>query len=101
MERFTGRVGATWMTKVDRLNEIKDYLGYLNTLYTKTFEESAVTPEDVNIKIMGFSQGTATVSRWIYDQKVRFDELSSGLEDWHTTLILKKLNLSLTIKNFI
>jgi hypothetical protein len=28
-----GKVGATWMTKEDRLNEIADYINYLNELY--------------------------------------------------------------------
>ena len=72
---FSGRVGATWMTKEDRLTEIKDYIAYLNALYQKIFEHESLSKNQVNIKILGFSQGTATVSRWVFDEKVTFDEL--------------------------
>ena len=30
---FSGRVGASWMTKEDRLNDIADYVAYLDQLY--------------------------------------------------------------------
>ncbi len=33
LKEFTGRVGATWMTREDREHEIEDYINYLNTLY--------------------------------------------------------------------
>lgn len=60
---FAGRVGATWMTKEDRLNEIDDYIGYLNTLHQHITKE--VNPEAVKISVLGFSQGTATACRWV------------------------------------
>jgi predicted esterase len=57
-----GRVGATWMTKEDRLAEIDDYVAYLNQLaaniLTRAAPEAAVT-------VLGFSQGAATVGRWL------------------------------------
>ncbi len=64
---FYGRVGASWMTKEDRETEIKDYINYLNRLYTE------VIKDNTKVNIIGFSQGGATVSRWIADNKVRID----------------------------
>lgn len=56
------KVGASWMTKEGRENEIQDYIGYLEKVY-----EAFIKPhEKPNIKIiaLGFSQGCATISRW-------------------------------------
>ncbi|WP_019947297.1 alpha/beta hydrolase [Hymenobacter aerophilus] len=57
-----GRVGATWMTKEDRLAEIDDYVAYLNQLAARILPQAA--PEAA-ITVLGFSQGAATVSRWL------------------------------------
>lgn len=66
------RVGASWMTKENRLNEIDDYLAYLNQVY----EEWVIKmPENVTSSVLGFSQGVATAVRWVFDQKIQFDKL--------------------------
>lgn len=57
----SGRVGASWMTKEDRLTDINDYITFLDELYGALtahhyFEEHS---------LIGFSQGGATASRWI------------------------------------
>lgn len=65
---FYGRVGATWMTKKDREDEIKDYTNYLNQLYDKIIAEN--NSKHVKINVVGFSQGGATASRWIENGKV-------------------------------
>ncbi|MBT9394696.1 phospholipase [Hymenobacter sp. NST-14] len=57
-----GRVGATWMTREDRLAEIDDYVSYLNQLATTLLPRAA--PEAA-VTVLGFSQGAATVSRWL------------------------------------
>lgn len=57
-----GRVGATWMTREDRLVEIDDYVGYLNQLAASLLPRAA---PDVRVTVLGFSQGAATVSRWL------------------------------------
>jgi len=59
---FYGTVGATWMTKEDRLAEIDDYTHYLQSLFKKI--KSQVN-EKSDIHILGFSQGCSTVCRWI------------------------------------
>ncbi|MDQ2795383.1 MAG: phospholipase [Bacteroidota bacterium] len=57
-----GRVGASWMTRDDRLAEIDDHIGFLNQLAQKVL---AQCPPDVPLTVLGFSQGTATVGRWL------------------------------------
>jgi predicted esterase len=57
-----GRVGASWMTTADRQAEIADQAAYLDTLLAQLL---AACPPDVRVTVLGFSQGTATVSRWL------------------------------------
>ena len=61
--RSPERVGATWMTKVDREHEIQDYIAYLNQIaaYIMDVVESRKKP----ITVLGFSQGATTASRWV------------------------------------
>jgi predicted esterase len=56
-------VGATWMTSEDRDNEIEDYVRYLDAVHDEIF--SIVTREKVRLWVLGFSQGAATVARWV------------------------------------
>lgn len=56
-------VGATWMTREDRDAEIADQARYLNLLYEEIFER--VDRSSVRFWVLGFSQGVATVSRWL------------------------------------
>lgn len=56
------RVGATWMTREDRLVEIADYVRYLDTLYRHVFVE--LPRAEVRALVLGFSQGAATAARW-------------------------------------
>ncbi len=55
------RVGATWMTREERLSEVEDHVAYLDALVDKVKEQA---PEGLRVKALGFSQGVATVSRW-------------------------------------
>ncbi|MBC8082826.1 MAG: phospholipase [Hymenobacter sp.] len=57
-----GRVGASWMTRDDRLAEIDDHVGFLNQLAATLLVQC---PADVRVTVLGFSQGTATVGRWL------------------------------------
>jgi predicted esterase len=67
---FNGRVGATWMTKENRLTDIDNYLNYLNSVY-----ETVNIPANMKTTIVGFSQGAATACRWVTDGKIKFDKL--------------------------
>ncbi|MBK7381927.1 MAG: phospholipase [Flavobacteriales bacterium] len=55
------RVGATWMTREDRLNEIDDHVAYLDALAK---EISRVAMPGAPVNVLGFSQGVATATRW-------------------------------------
>ncbi len=62
------RVGATWMTREDRLNEIADYVGYLDRL-VDTLGAGLQAPPPVHV--LAFSQATATAVRWVMQGRVR------------------------------
>ena len=67
------KVGATWMTREDRLHEIDDYVAYLDRLAESLFVR--VDRARVRFTILGFSQGVATVARWIVQGQARPDHL--------------------------
>lgn len=62
VERMSGRIGATWMTKEERQSDIDDYINYLNQLFNELKENFS---SEIKIHILGFSQGAATASRWV------------------------------------
>jgi predicted esterase len=66
-------VGATWMTREDRLSEIGDYVSYLDALYAQIFQD--VRRERVEVCVLGFSQGVATACRWVAAAGCRVDAL--------------------------
>lgn len=57
------RVGASWMTKVERLTEIQDHVGFLEKVYHQLLEE--LGDKQVRFHLLGFSQGVATAWRWL------------------------------------
>jgi len=67
----SNRVGATWMTKENRLMDIENYLTFLDTVYHTEIGNR----KDIEITVVGFSQGGATASRWVLDEKIKFDNL--------------------------
>lgn len=66
----SGRVGASWMTKEDRLTDIENYIQFLDSVY---FENVKTTK--AKIILLGFSQGAATASRWATMGKSKIDKL--------------------------
>lgn len=52
-------VGATWMTREDREAEIADYVDYLDAVAAR------VAGDGRRLTVLGFSQGVATVVRWV------------------------------------
>lgn len=67
------RVGATWMTREHRDAEIEDYVAYLERVATEVRQHLAgASPRIVTL---GFSQGTATLSRWIVSSEMRADQV--------------------------
>jgi len=72
-EGFSGKVVASWMTKEDRDDDIKDYINYLDAVYSEIV--SSLKNKRKKINVLGFSQGTATVCRWLSNGKSRADGL--------------------------
>lgn len=72
LKGFTGRVGATWMTKEDRQTDIKNYLIYLETVFNQIRSK---LKREVKVTLLGFSQGAATISRFATQTDVEFHRL--------------------------
>ena len=68
-------VGATWMTREDRQAEIADYVEYLDTLALRVLDGVRHDDDAPRVLILGFSQGTATATRWVAQGAVRADHL--------------------------
>lgn len=64
------RVGATWMTRENRLMDIDNYLKYLNTIHAIELQGRSIP-----ITILGFSQGAATATRWLLQGTIDFEKL--------------------------
>lgn len=60
--RTDERIGATWMTREMREVEIDDYVRYLDAVAVR---ERAAVPPGTPLVVLGFSQGAATVARWL------------------------------------
>ena len=69
----SGKVGASWMTREERLDEIADYLTYTNAVYENVTRE--ISQEHTKSVLLGFSQGVSTVCRWLEQVSVRADRL--------------------------
>jgi predicted esterase len=65
---FDGKVVASWMTKEDRLN-----VRFLDTVYSQVL--SLLKNKSIVINVLGFSQGVATVTRWLSANKSNADNL--------------------------
>lgn len=69
LEGTSGRVGASWMTKEARLDDIGDNINYLDTL-----SDHLLSTQSYDKKILlGFSQGGATATRWHESGNFRAD----------------------------
>ena len=56
-------VGASWMTREDRLTEIDDQVRYLDAVYAEVL--AGIDRARARVCVLGFSQGTATAVRWL------------------------------------
>lgn len=77
------KVGATWMTRADREHEILDYVEYLDRLALEvlspgrgsTARAGSIAGGTRRIVVLGFSQGTATASRWVTRGRIDPEEV--------------------------
>ena len=70
LEGTSGRVGASWMTKEWREQDILENNRSIDLLVSRLKNEL----EPKKIIIFGFSQGVATAARWIASTTVKIDE---------------------------
>lgn len=68
-----GRVGSSWMTREDRLNDIADYCHLLDQVADEVLKHQSFE----KVAILGFSQGVATACRWANATSINFDALVS------------------------
>lgn len=66
-----GRVGASWMTAENRMEDISNYLQYLS----KIVKEVKQKYPNATINLLGFSQGAATACRLFQCQPAAFKKL--------------------------
>ncbi len=98
LEGSSGRVGASWMTKEDREEDIANYVQMLNSLH-----KGNRLAQQANKRVLfGFSQGCATAMRWLCLGDVEFDQLIMWAGSFPTDLALgemkeKLLNTQLTL----
>jgi predicted esterase len=87
LENDTGdhyRVGASWMTREARLAEIDDYVRLLDAVYTDVLTRAG-TPT-AHLTALGFSQGGATVTRWLAQSLMLGDPPAERLVLWGSGL---------------
>jgi predicted esterase len=66
------RVGASWMTREDREHEIEDQIAYLDAVHDQILAERR--RDATRLVLLGFSQGVATIARWLVRGTARPDE---------------------------
>lgn len=67
-------VGASWMTREDRLTQIDDYVRYLDELFEHVTDRLEGA-DNLRVRVLGFSQGVHTAARWVGLGTVRPDQL--------------------------
>jgi predicted esterase len=70
LQGHSGRVGASWMTREERLTDIENYLHYLDAVAVDSGLSQAA-----EINLLGFSQGVATISRWAMHTSISYRKL--------------------------
>ena len=68
----SGRVGASWMTREWRLQDIAEHQHMLDELYMSILSENP----NAKIHLLGFSQGGATAARWVQYTKFPIQSLT-------------------------
>lgn len=77
---LTAGVGATWMTREDREAEITDQQTYLDALLAHARAELA--PDARVLRVIGFSQGVATMARWLARSGAAPDHVIAWAGSW-------------------
>jgi predicted esterase len=72
LEGFSGRVGANWMTRHEREAAIVNNNHFLNAVLESLWIKYSDKPK---LKVLGFSQGAATATRWVSQLSIPVDSL--------------------------
>jgi predicted esterase len=98
LKGFSGRVGANWMTKHEREIDITNSNAYLNGIIEELLLKYENMPQ---INVLGFSQGAATMSRWICQSNLKPEKVvfwgGAPAHDLEIPLMLERLNSSQVI----
>lgn len=78
------RVGASWMTREEREAEIDDYVRLLDTVYADVLHRAGRVR--ARLVAFGFSQGGATVTRWLARSPALGDPPADRLILWGSAL---------------
>lgn len=70
---FSSNPTSSWMTSLERENEIKDTINYLNEVVTQIVKSSL--SKGIEFHLLGFSQGGAAASRFIAQSIFSFKNL--------------------------
>lgn len=70
--RHSDAIGATWITKEDRENEIADAIRYLDQLHATLVDQA---PAGAVVSVLGFSQGAALAARWVASGSILPEQL--------------------------
>jgi predicted esterase len=85
---FSGKVGANWMTRHEREAAIENNHNYLNTLLNTLLIKYTIKP---TIKILGFSQGAATATRWVSQLNTPVESLVLWAGGFAHDLVLEEI----------
>jgi len=61
------KIGASWMTRHHRSEEIEDYVHYLDQVITHYIPKGS----PIELHILGFSQGASTASHWLEKSSIK------------------------------
>lgn len=86
------RIGASWLTKEMREEEIVESLNFVNSIFDSVASQTGY----IKLNVLGFSQGCAMACRWLNQIEKRADNLilwagffNNGIED---VINVKKLS---------
>jgi predicted esterase len=66
-------VGASWMTREDRLTEVEDQMHYLDAVYAEALK--GIDRPRLRMCVLGFSQGAAAAARWVAHGTAQLERL--------------------------
>lgn len=70
---FVGEPVSSWMTKLDREQEINDINNYLSGLYNSFIKVKV--EKGVELHCLGFSQGCPSLMRWLFSTPIPYNKL--------------------------